>query len=260
MRSRQGDLIGGIALAHSQAAKFDVRDEQLLIGLASLTATATDSARLFREATELIVALAKSNQYLDQFAYVTSHDLRAPLRGIANLGQWIEEDLGDRMTDKSREYFQLLRGRVRRLEDLIQGVLAYSRAGRVAEPPADVDLHALVHDIVELLEPPPNAVITIQPSLPTLRTTRAPLQQVFMNLISNALKYNRGPIRTSRSAPCRLWTAGALRARQRSGHRTALPRSDLGLFQTLHSRDRIESTGIGLAIVRRIVEAHGGRA
>ncbi|HEY5947262.1 MAG TPA: GAF domain-containing protein, partial [Kofleriaceae bacterium] len=101
VRGRSGEVIGGIALAHSRPGAFDVRDEQLVIGLASLTATATDSARLFREAHELIAALEKSNHDLDQFAYVTSHDLRAPLRGIANLGLWMEEDLGDRLTDKS---------------------------------------------------------------------------------------------------------------------------------------------------------------
>jgi GAF domain-containing protein len=154
VRGRNGDVIGGIALAHSGAAAFDLRAEQLVIGLASLTATATESARLFREARELIAALEKSNHDLDQFAYVTSHDLRAPLRGIANLGLWMEEDLGDTLTDKSREYLQLLRGRIRRLEDLIQGVLDYSRCGRVADPPTTVDVGRLVREVVALIGKP----------------------------------------------------------------------------------------------------------
>jgi len=261
VRSRQGDLIGGIALAHSQPGRFDVRDEQLLIGLASVTATATDSARLFREATELIVELAKSNHDLDQFAYVTSHDLRAPLRGIANLSQWIEEDLGDRVTDKSRGYFQLLRGRVRRLEDLIHGVLEYSRAGRSPEPPVDIDVCTLVHEVVELLGPPRTAVIKIDPTLPTLRTARVPLQQVFMNLIANALKYNPRPDPHVEIGGTSTETGYEFYVRD-DGPGIAKRYHDQiwGLFQTLHSRDRIESTGIGLAIVRRIVEAHGGRA
>ena len=261
VRSRQGELIGGIALAHSQPARFDVRDEQLLIGLASLTATATDSARLFSEAAELIVELAKSNRDLDQFAYVTSHDLRAPLRGIANLSQWIEEDQGERLTDKSREYLQLLRGRVRRLDDLIHGVLEYSRAGRSAEPPDTVDCCTLVHQLVELLEPPRAAEIKIDPKLPTLRTARVPLQQVFMNLIANALKYNSRPD-PHVEIGCEPTESGWEFYVRDDGPGIAPRYHDQiwGLFQTLHSRDRIESTGIGLAIVRRIVEAHGGRA
>jgi signal transduction histidine kinase len=96
VRGRRGDVIGAIALASSRAGAFDARAEQLVAGRASLTATATESARLFRQAHELIAALEKSNHDLDQFAYVTSHDQRAPLRGIANLGTWIEEELGDR--------------------------------------------------------------------------------------------------------------------------------------------------------------------
>jgi signal transduction histidine kinase len=261
VRGRGGDVIGGIALAHSRPSAFDVRAEQLVIGLASLTATATDSARLFREAHELITALEKSNQDLDKFAYVTSHDLRAPLRGIANLSQWIEEDLGERLTDKSREYLHLLRGRVRRLEDLIQGVLDYSRAGRVADAPTDVDVGTLVREIVELIGTPTDAIVDIDPNLPTLRTTRVPLQQVFMNLVTNAFKYN------ARSAP--RVEVGAepipegweFYVRDNGPGIAARYHAQIwGLFQTLHSRDRIESTGMGLAIVRKIVEAHGGRA
>ena len=261
VRGRSGDIIGGIALAHSRPAAFDVRAEQLVIGLASLTATAIDSARLFREAHELIAALEKSNHDLDQFAYVTSHDLRAPLRGIANLSQWMEEDLGDLLTDKSREYLHLLRGRVRRLEDLIQGVLDYSRAGRVADAPTEINVGVLVREVVELLAPPPDTVIEIDPNLPTLRTTRVPLQQVFMNLVGNALKYNAKPERRLQVGAEPVRDGWEFFVRDNGPGIAARYHAQIwGLFQTLHSRDRIESTGMGLAIVRKIVEAHGGRA
>lgn len=261
VRGRGGNVIGGIALGHSRAGAFDVRAEQLVIGLASLTATATESARLFREAHELIAELETRNHDLDQFAYVVSHDLRAPLRGIANLSSWIEEDLGDRLTPRAREHLSLLHGRVRRLDDLIQGVLDYSRAGRVADEPALVDLGGLVHDVIELLEIPATARIDVAPNLPVLRSTRVPLQQVFMNLISNALKHNDkpAPVITIGAEPIR--DGWELYVRDNGpGIARKFHAQVWGLFQTLQSRDLVQSTGIGLSIVRRIVEAHGGRA
>lgn len=261
VRGRDGNVIGGIALGHSRPGAFDARAEQLVIGLASLTATATESARLFREAHELIAELETRNHDLDQFAYVVSHDLRAPLRGIANLSSWIEEDLGDRLTTRSREHLSLLHGRVRRLDDLIQGVLDYSRAGRVADEPALVDLGGLVREVIELLEIPSTARVDVAPNLPVLRSTRVPLQQVFMNLISNALKHNDKP------APAIVIGAEPIRDGWELYVRDngpGIPRKFhaqvWGLFQTLQSRELAQSTGIGLSIVRRIVEAHGGRA
>lgn len=257
VKGRRGDVIGAIALGHSRAAAFDGRAEQLVTGLASLTATAADSARLFQEAHELIAALERSNRDLDHFAYVTSHDLRAPLRGIANLSQWVEEDMGDALTPRSREHLHLLRGRVDRLEDLIQGVLDYSRAGRVAEEPVELDTAAVVAEVVELLSPPPPVHVGIG-SLPTLRSTKTPLEQVFMNLIGNAVKHGGTRIDVGAEPVSDGWEFFV----RDSGPGIPARFHDQiwGLFQTLKSRDRTETTGIGLAIVRRIVEAHGGRA
>ena len=261
VRGRRGDVIGGIALGHSRAGAFDSRDEQLVMGLASLTATAIDSARLFREAHELIAALEKSNRDLDEFAYVTSHDLRAPLRGIANLSRWIEEDLGGRLTEGAREHLRLLRSRVRRLEDLISGVLTYSRAGAEAEAPIEVDCGALVREVVELLAPPSHVRFEIAADLPRLCTCRVPLQQVFMNLVSNAITHNGRPdpqIAIGCSATADGWE---FHVRDNGpGIPLRYQPQIWGLFRTLHARGSSESTGIGLAIVRKIVEAQGGRA
>jgi signal transduction histidine kinase len=257
VKGRRGDVIGAIALGHSRAAAFDGRAEQLVTGLASLTATAGDSARLFQEAHELIAALERSNRDLDHFAYVTSHDLRAPLRGIANLSKWVEEDMGDALTPRSREHLHLLRGRVDRLEDLIQGVLDYSRAGRVAEEPVELDTAALVAEVVELLSPPPPVHVGIG-DLPTLSSTKTPLEQVFMNLLGNAIKHGGTRIDIGAEPVSDGWE---FFVRDNGPGIPARFHDQIwGLFQTLKSRDRTETTGIGLAIVRRIVEAHGGRA
>jgi signal transduction histidine kinase len=257
IKGRRGDVIGAIALGHSRSGAFDARAEQLVTGLASMTATAADSARLFREAHELIAALERSNRDLDHFAYVTSHDLRAPLRGIANLTNWVEEDMAAALTPRSREHLHLVRGRVQRLEDLIQGVLDYSRAGRVADEPIEIVVGELIGEVIELLSPPPHVHVGIG-RLPTLRSTKVPLEQVFMNLIANALKHGGTHIEVGAEPVTDGWE---FFVRDNGPGIPAQFHAQIwGLFQTLKPRDHVETTGIGLAIVRRIVEAHGGGA
>lgn len=213
------------------------------------------------ELQRLTRELERSNKELDQFAYVASHDLKAPLRGIANLTQWIEEDLGDRVTGESKEHMQLLKGRVHRMEALIDGILAYSRAGRVRERPARIDVGALLAEIIELLSPPPDMQVVVDAGMPVLEAERVPLQQVFMNLIANAIKYTT---RSDARVEIRAEPEGEF-------YRFAVSDNGPGIapqyfekiwqiFQTLAPRDRVEGTGIGLSVVRKIVEARGGRA
>ncbi len=215
------------------------------------------------ELARLAAALERSNRDLDQFAYVASHDLKAPLRGIANLTQWIEEDLGERVTGESREHMRLLKGRVQRLEALIDGVLTYSRAGRVRVAPEPVDLGALAREVAELVSPPPGARVEIAPDLPTIVAERVPLQQVLLNLIANGLKF------TAAYRPDPVVRVGWRDA----GEHVELTVADngpgiapeyhdriWGIFQTLEARDKVEGTGIGLSVVKRIVETRGGRA
>jgi signal transduction histidine kinase len=225
--------------------------------LARRVASYVDSVMLLRE----VRSLEKRNANLDEFAYVTSHDLRAPLRGISNLSAWIEEDLGDRMTERGREHVKLLRGRVHRLEDLIDGVLEYSRAGRVPDEPVELEVAPLVREVVELLAPPRHVDIRIGANLPVIRCARVPLQQVLMNLIANAIKHNdkaRPKIEIAAEPTADGWE---LYVRDNGPGIAPRHHSQIwGLFKTLVANDKCESTGIGLAIVRKIVEAHGGRA
>src|SRR5215213_10222567 len=137
----------------------------------------TERKKSEAEREQLIKALARSNQELDQFAYVASHDLKAPLRGIANLSQWIEEDLGDRLGGENKSQMEMLRGRVNRMEALIDGILQYSRAGRMRVKPETVDINALVHDVIELIAPPARVKINVMDGMPTIETEKVPLQQ-----------------------------------------------------------------------------------
>ena len=162
-------------------------------GIAVVAFEVTDQVRARRRSEALAAALESTNRDLDQFAYVASHDLKAPLRGIASLSEWIEEALADKMNGETRRQMDLLRGRVHRLEALIDGILNYSRAGRVREKIEPVDLGALLGECRDLLAPPPEARIDIAPDMPTVMAERVPLQQIFLNLISNALKHGGRP-------------------------------------------------------------------
>lgn len=212
------------------------------------------------EREQLIKALARSNQELDQFAYVASHDLKAPLRGIANLSQWIEEDLGDSLTGDNKEQMALLRGRVHRMEALIDGILQYSRAGRAKAKPETIETGVLVKDVIELMAPPREIAVTVAPDMPSVKAEKIPLQQVFMNLLGNAIKH------AGAESPCISigWEdAGPFyEFTVRDNGQGIAPQYHeriFGIFQTLEARDKVEGTGIGLSVVQKIVEAKGGR-
>ena len=260
VRGHNGRRIGALLLGHGEPNQFSVETERLVTGIASTAAIAIDNARLFKEATDLIEKLEKSNSELDQFAYVASHDLKAPLRGIANLAQWIEDDLGDRMDDAAREHMNLLKGRVVRLENLIGGILAYSRAGRDGGETTPVDVGQLAREVWELLAPPATAHVTLSGPFPTLEASRVQLQQVLMNVIGNALKYNQG-----RDLHVEIGVRRELDHWEFSikddgiGIAPEFQDRIWGLFQTLERRDKVESTGIGLSVVRKIIEANRGR-
>jgi signal transduction histidine kinase len=212
------------------------------------------------ELARLARALEASNRELDQFAYVASHDLKAPLRGIANLSQWIEDDLADRFTEESHEHMRLLRGRVHRMEALIDGILQYSRAGRTHTAPERVDTAALLDEVVDLIAPPAGVEVVVHPGMPVLHTERLPLQQVFMNLVSNAVKYGGTHARVQVSAG--EGEGGVCQFTVRDNGPGIAPQYHeriFAIFQTLEARDKVEGTGIGLSIVKKMVESRGGR-
>ena len=142
------------------------------------------------ELIEKSAELERSNRELDQFAYVTAHDLKAPLRAIANLSQWIEEDIGEQLEGATRKQMGLLRGRVRRMEDLIDGILHYSQVGRMAVDIETVDVGELLAEIIDGLHPPEGISIDIAGKMPVFEAARVRLSQVFANLLSNAIKYH----------------------------------------------------------------------
>ncbi len=214
------------------------------------------------ELERLANALERSNEELDQFAYVASHDLKAPLRGIANLAQWIEEDAGALLPNEPREHIRMLQGRVRRMEALINGILSYSRAGRVRSTPEEVDTGELVKEVIDMLSSDVSIHVEMQGSFPVVITERIPLQQVFLNLVSNAVKFTaayRGDGRVL--VECTSVGNGQVSFRVSDngpGIATEYHERIWAIFQTLEARDKVEGTGIGLSVVKKVVESRSG--
>lgn len=222
--------------------------------------------RRARELSTLNILLAQTatlleerNAELNQFAYVASHDLKAPLRAIANLSQWIEEDLGDRLPPENEHQLRLMRGRVNRMEALINGLLEYSRVGRRNRMVETVNVNALIANTIDSLAPPDSFDITAAPQMPDLTTHAVALQQVFANLISNAIKHHdRSDGHISIGVQDLGWAYQFEVSDDGPGIDPQYHDKVFGIFQTLKARDEAENTGIGLSLVKKIIETEGG--
>jgi light-regulated signal transduction histidine kinase (bacteriophytochrome) len=209
---------------------------------------------------KISVELVRSNRELEQVAYGAAHDLKAPLRGMGTICDWIEDDLADVLTDDARKHIGLLRSRVQRVGAVVDGILAFARVGQTRAQPETVDVAALLRDVVELLQAPDGATIQIGPFMPVARVQRQLLEQVFGNLIGNALKYARRAdprVEVGASEIDRFFEFSVTD----NGPGIALQHHERiwSLFQRLESQDDIEGTGVGLALVKKIVEGQGGR-
>lgn len=204
--------------------------------------------------------LERSNRDLEQFAYVASHDLKAPLRSIEVLIEWLREDLEGYDEGEVQENLDLLQRRTRRLNRLLDDLLTYSRAGRSNGDIMLTDTRLMVRDIATLLAPPEGLVIEADASLPTFETYRAPLEQVLRNLIHNAIKHH-----PTGSGRIRVYAQQLddeiMFAVEDDGAGIADEYAErvFKMFQTLQPRDEREGSGMGLAIVQRIVDWQGGR-
>ena len=208
----------------------------------------------------LIAELRSANGELENFAYVVSHDLKAPLRGIGSLADWLLADYTAALDEQGREYLGLMKNRVLRMDALIDGILAYSRVGRTAQTHSPVDLSALVNQTLQLLAPPPGITVDIEGELPVVAVDPTRMQQVLQNLIGNAIAHRDKPqcrIRIYCTDLGEQWQISI--ADDGPGIEARHHERIFQLFQVLAPRDRKESTGVGLALVRKIIELHGGR-
>jgi signal transduction histidine kinase len=229
-------------------------------GIFSMATDISERRKVQLELEAKQAELLRSNKDLEQFAYVASHDLKAPLRAIELLVQWIVEGLAGYDVNSVQENLALLGKRTTRLNRLLDDLLAYSRAGRKVGAHRLTDTHALVLDVVQMLNPAPTTSISIEGQLPKFKTHPTPLEQVLRNLISNAVKHHPGP------------EGRIVVSCKEEGDRYVYSIEDDGegipqqyaervfeMFQTLKPRDQVEGSGMGLAIVNRIVQWQGGR-
>ena len=227
--------------------------EFTLTSVFDVTEREHDKETLQRYASEL----AKSNEELDNFAHVASHDLKAPLRAIDNLASWISEDIEDR--DAVIEHVQMLRLRSQRMNRLLEDLLEYSRVGREESKIKEVDLNVMARDLFDLASPPKGFCLDIVGELPTFNALATPLEQVLRNLISNAIKHHDQP-NGCIGISCRDEGShyDIIISDDGPGIAAEFHQKIFGMFQMLRARDDVEGSGMGLAMVKKIVENYGG--
>jgi two-component system, LuxR family, sensor kinase FixL len=203
--------------------------------------------------------LRQANRDLSDFAYIVSHDLKAPLRGIISLSEWLVTDYSQKLGPDGVQSLNLLNNRVRRLNSLVDGILSYSRAGRKSSRSEPVDLAEIIRSTLDLLHVPPHIKVVVEGAMPQVWMDPSRAQQIFQNLVSNAVKYMDKPdglivISVRPGNDC--WHF-SVRDNGPGIEEKYFDRI-FGLFQTLAPKDEQESTGVGLAVVKKILEVEGG--
>jgi PAS domain S-box-containing protein len=204
--------------------------------------------------------LARSNADLEQFAYAASHDLLSPLRTIANLSEWIEEAIEEKEPEKAIEHLDKLRHRVRQMRELTEDLLRYSRVGRESTEITRVDTKELIRSMTQLLDPPAGFKVTTDENLPAFETDKPPLDLVFRNLVGNAIKHHNrqdGEVVVSALDQGDYYEFSV--ADDGPGIPEQFQDKIFNMFHKLKPKSELEGTGMGLALVKRIVENQGGR-
>lgn len=203
--------------------------------------------------------LEHSNQELDEFAYVASHDLKAPLHAIDQLASWINEDISNGDFDEVPENLKLMRTRVQRLESLLTDLLIYSRANKQEFNLIEVNTTELIKECFLLIAPPSNFELEVSDDLPVLVTDNTPLEQIVRNLINNAIKHHDKSMGSLKVSCVDKGQYYEFSFRDNGpGISSEFHQSIFKMFTTLNPRDEVEGSGMGLALIKKLVEYHTG--
>lgn len=238
-----------------EAHVIELKTQRLLL---SRLMKEAESAKILAE--QRSIDLARSNKDLDEFAYVASHDLKAPLRGIDQLATWVVEDIEEGNLEEIPEHLKMMRSRISRLETLLSDLLIYSQANHQKNSISEINTHVLVNDLFTLVSPLNGFVLTINGELPTFSTFSAPFEQVVRNLLSNAIKHHhkeQGKIEIGCIDVGHFYQFSI----KDDGPGISLDYQEdvFKMFKTLRPRDEAEGSGMGLALIKKIVEHYSGQ-
>ncbi|MFC1478343.1 PAS domain S-box protein [Candidatus Margulisiibacteriota bacterium] len=230
-----------------------------LTGIRGITLDITERKKAEDELRAKTEELEYMNRELESFAYAASHDLKAPLRAVNNLASWIEEDLRDVMKKDTKEKVELMRSRVSRMDKLLDDLLVYARIGRIERKTEKVDVQKVIQDTVDLLSPPKEFKIEIVTDVPVFETEKVSLEHILENLIDNAIKHHDredGCVQIAvKDIDCcyEFTVSDDGPGIDKKNHSKVFQ-----LFQTLRPRDEVEGSGMGMAMVKKIIETYGG--
>jgi signal transduction histidine kinase len=247
--------------AHNELElRIEQRTAELTQTKEILESEITERKQAEAKQTKLLEQVENANRELKDFASIVSHDLKAPLRGIKTLANWILSDSADKLNDKAVEQMNLLLERVERMHNLIEGVLQYSRAGRAEGKRVQVNLNDFVPEIINMVVPPENITVTIEDELPVIECEEIHVMQLFQNLLSNAIKYMDKPqgwIQVGCVEQDGFWKFSI--ADNGPGIDEIYFEKIFKIFKTLSTSPDFEGTGVGLTVAKKLVELYHGR-
>jgi light-regulated signal transduction histidine kinase (bacteriophytochrome) len=215
--------------------------------------------KLNKDLEVTVQELSRSNRQLQDFVHIAAHDLKTPVRGIGTLADWIISDYGDKLDEQGREQVRLLKARVIRIDLLVDGIVQFSRIVRTKKNDQQVKLNELMSEIINKLKPADNIEISVD-SLPGVTCEYKHISQVFENLLSNATAFMdkpKGLIKVGCVEQGDFWRFYV--SDNGPGIRQKYFEKIFGIFQTLPNKDEPETTGMGLAVAKKIIELYGGR-
>ncbi len=240
----------------TQGTVYDVTAKKELVALREAE---EELEKLNKDLGSAVHELSQANEELKEFAHVTAHDLKSPLRAIGTLADWLSKDYADKFDEQGKEKIGMLVKRAVQMSALVDDILRYSKVGHNVTEKRQVDLNTILSEVIDGIAPPENIEIIIENELPVLMCERIQIFQVFQNLLNNAVKYMdkpSGQIKVGCLEQDTCWKFSV--SDNGPGIEKRHFERIFKLFQTLSPSDEVKNTGIGLSIVKKIVELNGG--